>query len=277
MFLTHKALWIIERNLGRDLSLSEIAGACGVSEFHLAHAFSAAAGAPVMRYVRARRLTQAAYDLAGGAPNILSTALDAGYASHEAFTRAFRDQFGLTPEAVRRRASLDGLPTVPALILGESDDIQIEAPGIVAAKAMRVAGLAGRVSPRTIMDVPAMWRDFVADIDDIGGRAGPIPIGVSHDDDEDGGFEYLCGVEVTDFSRTPARFSRLNVPPRTYAVFQHPGHVAGLGDTYRWIWNTWLPGESHLAADAPRLERHQATFDPRTGQGGLEIWIPLET
>jgi AraC family transcriptional regulator len=41
--------------------------------------------------------------LAGGnAPDILSLALDTGYGSHEAFSRAFRAQFGTTPETIRK-------------------------------------------------------------------------------------------------------------------------------------------------------------------------------
>jgi len=43
----------------------------------------------VMRYVRGRQLTEAARCLASGAPDILAIALEAGYGSHEAFTRAF--------------------------------------------------------------------------------------------------------------------------------------------------------------------------------------------
>ncbi len=73
----------------------------GVSRFHMVRAFAAATGLSVMRYVRARRLSEAARALADGAPDILALALEADYGSHEAFTRAFRDHFGVTPEAVR--------------------------------------------------------------------------------------------------------------------------------------------------------------------------------
>ena len=48
-----------------------------------------------MAYVRARRLSDAARALIAGAPDILRLALDSGYASHEAFSRAFKSQFGL--------------------------------------------------------------------------------------------------------------------------------------------------------------------------------------
>src|SRR5215467_9489602 len=79
-----KALWYIESHLATDLTLDEISGVAGVSRFHMVRAFAAATGFSVMRYVRARRLTEAARALAAGAPDILSLALDADYGSHEA-------------------------------------------------------------------------------------------------------------------------------------------------------------------------------------------------
>src|SRR6201996_3822717 len=94
-----KALWYIESHLATPLSLDDISDVAGVSRFHLVRAFAAATGLSVMRYVRARRLTEAARALAAGAPDILQVALDSDYGSHEAFTRAFRDHFGVTPEA----------------------------------------------------------------------------------------------------------------------------------------------------------------------------------
>src|SRR5258708_33615908 len=96
-----RALWYIESHLAEPMTLDEIAAIGGVSRFHMVRSFAAATGYPVMRYVRMRRLAEAARSLAKGAPDILSLALEADYGSHEAFTRAFRDQFGTTPEAVR--------------------------------------------------------------------------------------------------------------------------------------------------------------------------------
>src|SRR5689334_18537761 len=95
--------------MDRPLSLNDIAHACGVSRSHLAHAFGSATGLSVIKYLRARRLSRAAYALAHGAPNILSVALDAGYNSHEAFTRAFREQFSVPPERLREQHSFNEL------------------------------------------------------------------------------------------------------------------------------------------------------------------------
>jgi AraC family transcriptional regulator len=91
-----RALWYIESHFARDISLDDVASVGGVTRYHMTRAFAAMTGMPVMAYARARRLSEAAKVLAKGAPDILAVALDAGYGSHEAFTRAFRDQFGIT-------------------------------------------------------------------------------------------------------------------------------------------------------------------------------------
>lgn len=62
-----KALWYIEGHLRLDISLADIAASAGVSRHHLLRAFAAATGMSVLRYVRGRRLSEAAQRLAGGA------------------------------------------------------------------------------------------------------------------------------------------------------------------------------------------------------------------
>ena len=112
-----QAIWFIESHFARPLDLDEIAQSGGISRFHMSRAFVVATGRPVIGYLRARRLTEAARALAEGAPDILSVALEAGYGSHEAFTRAFRDQFGITPEQVRAARDLNPLKLVEPLVL----------------------------------------------------------------------------------------------------------------------------------------------------------------
>jgi AraC family transcriptional regulator len=40
------------------------------------------------------------------------------------------------------------------------------------------------------------------------------------------------------------------------------------------IWNRWLPESGYQVAEVPELERTE--FDPRSGNGGFEIWIPVK-
>lgn len=78
-----------------------------MSTLHLSRAFSDYYGRSLTDYVRGRRLSLAAESLARGAPDILELVLASGYGSHEAFSRAFKAMLGLTPEVVRRRATVD--------------------------------------------------------------------------------------------------------------------------------------------------------------------------
>src|SRR6266571_5906540 len=139
-----KALWYIESHLATALTLDEISGVAGVSRFHLVRAFAAATGFPVMRYVRARRLSEAARALAAGAPDILSLALDADYGSHEAFTRAFRDHFGVTPESVRAGTCLDQLKLQEPILMVSTALDHLQAPRFQTGKAFLVAGIGER-------------------------------------------------------------------------------------------------------------------------------------
>ena len=109
------ALWFIESHFASELTLEQIAAQVRMSPHYLTRAFGAVTGRSLMRYVRSRRLTEAAKRLANGAPDILQLAMDAGYGSHEAFTRAFRDQFGFTPEQVRAQHHVDNLELVEAI------------------------------------------------------------------------------------------------------------------------------------------------------------------
>src|SRR5437660_12057834 len=139
-----KALWFIESHLADALTLDDIAGIAGVSRFHLVRAFGAATGFSVMRYARARRLTEAARALARGAPDILSLALDADYGSHEAFTRAFRDHFGVTPEAGRSSTCLDHLKLQEPILMDSTLIDNLQAPRFETGKPLLVAGLGER-------------------------------------------------------------------------------------------------------------------------------------
>lgn len=275
MPLADNALWVMERNLRQPITLNSIAGACGVSRSHLANAFGMATGHPVMKYLRARRLSEAARALAGGAPGILTVALDTGYGSHEAFTRAFREQFGRTPEMVRDSGSLAGLEIVAPLALTARPPGTVAAPRIIDAGPVRAVGLAQIFSFSTTIGIPAQWQRFMTYYDAIPEKLDGIPIGVTEAPDDDGEFNYVCAAEVSRFGKVPEGLRKVEMPARRYAVFEHHGHVSRLYETYSAIWNEGLSSQGLTLADAPIIERHNPQFDPRTGEGGLTLWLPL--
>ena len=270
-----KALWYIESHLAEPLTLDDVAGVAGVSRFHLVRAFAAATGFSVMRYVRARRLSKAAQALAAGAPDILSLALDADYSSHEAFTRAFRDHFGVTPEAVRAATCLDHLKLQEPIVMDSTLLENLKPPRFETGKPLLVAGIGERCTHENGgAGIPNQWQRFNQKVDEIPDRVGKVAYGVCCNGD-DSGFDYIAGVEVADFSDLPREFSRVRIPQQKYAVFTHAEHISTIRRTVNTIWNHWLPISGMKAADAPSFERYDENFDPATGNCGLEIWVPV--
>ena len=275
MSVTAKSLWFIESHLTGDLGLERIAEALSVSPFHLSRAFSGSMGVPVSGYVRARRLSQAARALAAGAPDILSVALDAGYGSHEAFTRAFRQQFEATPEQVRSRGSFDDLPIQEPLRMDPNTLVVLPPPRLVARDAFLVFGLNQHYEAGGNAGIPSQWNQFAPHIGHLANEVPGVSYGVIFNVDASNNFDYLCGVEVTAFPPAPAEFTGLRIGPHRYAVFEHRDHISSIQSTIKAIWERGLADASLHAADAPCFERYDQRFDPRTGLGGLEIWVPI--
>jgi AraC family transcriptional regulator len=270
-----KALWFVENRLAGEVSLQAIARSVGVSNHHLARAFGAATGQSLMRYARGRRLSEAARSLVTGAPDILMVALDAGYGSHEAFTRAFREQFGMTPEHCRSLGNLDHIQLVEPIRMDKSLLIDLDEPRFEELGELLIAGFAARYTFDTNQGIPAQWQRFGPHIGAVPAQFGPETYGVACNFDNGGSFEYVAGVRVSDFGELPDGFATIRIPARRYAVFRHPAHVSMLRRTHYTIWNQWLPSSGVEIADAPNFERYGKEFNPMTGSGPIEVWMPV--
>lgn len=270
-----KALWYIEAHLRQELSLADIAASAGVSRHHLLRAFGAATGLSVMRYVRGRRLSEAARRLADGAGDILSVAVDTGYNSHEAFTRAFGDQFGVTPAEARARGNVEQVALVQPISL-DAAPLEIDSPRFEDLDVLLVAGINHRYDGLDdSAGVPGQWEQFGVEQVQINNRLGAAAYGVCFNLDDEGSMDYLCGMQVTGFGSQGSQFTCLRIPRRRYAVFVHRQHIAGIRRTWDAIWNGWLPRSGHEVADAPLLERYDDHLHPRSGRGGFSLLVPL--
>lgn len=85
-----------------DATPGDFAAAAHVSRFHFDRVVRAAGGEAPARFRRRVLLERAAYRLVTSDAGVLDVAVEAGYASHEAFTRAFHRAYGAAPSAWRR-------------------------------------------------------------------------------------------------------------------------------------------------------------------------------
>lgn len=93
----------IKEQKNEELTLSCIAQSVGYSEFYVSRKFSEIAGMQLRDYLRGRKLAFALKDIRDTDDVILDIALRYGFSSHEAFTRAFKLSYGVTPSEYRRK------------------------------------------------------------------------------------------------------------------------------------------------------------------------------
>lgn len=270
-----RAVWYVESNLDRLFELDEIAESAGMSPFHLTRAFGRSFGRPLMGYARARRLSEAARILANGAPDILHVALEAGYGSHEAFTRAFREEFGITPETLRANPDLSKLPLQEPIRMNAQPKMQLAAPRFEETGPFLFVGICRRYRYDNMAAIPGQWQEFSRHIGTIPGEKPGVSYGVCANGD-DNSMDYLSAVEVTDFTLIDKQLQRLRVPAHRYAVFGHSGHISEIQGVFGAIYHEWLPASGQEASDAASFEKYGPEFDPVTGSGGFEIWLPLK-
>lgn len=84
------------------LTSTELAARAHLSRFHFDRLVAAAAGEPPATFRRRILLERAAYRLMTCDDTLLAIAIEAGYGSHEAFTRSFTRAYGRTPSVWRR-------------------------------------------------------------------------------------------------------------------------------------------------------------------------------
>jgi AraC family transcriptional regulator len=203
-------------------------------------------------------------------------ALDAGYGSHEAFTRAFREQFGLAPEQLRSRGNLSNLELVEAIAMNTTPMPEIAPDRFETYLPMLLAGLVERYACQAPQGIPGQWQRFSPYLSHIPGQVGQVAYGAVYNFDNDSNFDYMCGMEIKESSALPKGFQTLQVPAQRYVIFRHSGHVAGIRATLAAIWSQWFPQSGYQAARGPTLERYGPEFNRATGLGGFEIWIPVE-
>lgn len=146
-------------------------------------------------------------------------------------------------------------------------------PQLMTKPAFTVVGLLIRTKPMT-QEIPELWARFVPRLDEIQQVAEPhVSYGVmAHFDQEMSELDYMAGNAVERVVDLPAGMSRWDIPANTYAVFETT--LATIGETFGYIYGTWLPTSGYQHAAAPYFERYGETFSP--DNPALSIYIPVE-
>jgi AraC family transcriptional regulator len=271
----------IEEHLDEELVLEKLARLAHFSPYHFHRVFRALVGETVGEHVRRLRLERAALRLSSTDRPVVQVAFDAGYGTHEAFSRAFRQHFGVSPTEFRNHKR--GLVKFPALAM--------EIPPMTEPTAM--TGYEVRLVDRPPQRVAFLRH--LGSYDQVGptfGRlmawAGPRGVfgpqtqilGVCHDDPKltpADKLRYDCCVTVPAHVQPEGDVGVMTLESGPHAVITHKGPYAQLGQAYDRLYGAWLPTSGQEPRHAPPFEVYLNTPREVAPEDLLtEVYLPLE-
>ncbi len=275
----------IEAHLDQDIALAEVARQAGISQWHFQRMFKAMTGETLKTYIRSRRLAQSLAQLLTTKRRIIEIAMEAGFESQEAFTRAFGAAFGLTPHQYRQigkkslflkkvqfdSAYLEHLRAQPSL-----------EPELFEQPALTLVGLTTRFygvdseKNNVAAQLPPLWDAFLKRLTEIPDVVPCTCYGVIRPSDDDSEvLSYCAGMAVTQVGVVPDGMQIVRVPAATYARFTHRGPVGNLDHTVNYVYGTWLAQSGRPHTYGPDLEIYGNDFHPSSPDSIMEYSIPV--
>jgi AraC family transcriptional regulator len=269
----------LQASLDPPPSLDALAREAGLSRFHFHRLFREVVGETPKQYALRLRLERAALRLLIDRASILDVALDAGFQSHETFSRAFRRRFGASPRGYRegRRRAEDAAPRVALEERHRGFELSETRPrdlGELTVAFIRHVGPYESVSE-------GLWDRLLAWASGIGAPWPPVLLGIGHDAPgitapDALRFDAAIFVEPSVRAATQGGIGFQTIPAQTYAVTTHVGPYATLASAYATIFSRLKSLRRYRIVGLPCVEIYRATrVSVKYELNQTEICIPL--
>ena len=280
-----RVLVFIQRNLDEELQLEDLARVAHFSPYHFHRLFRGMVGESLKEHIRRLRLERAAMRLKHSDQSVLEIALEAGFQTHEAFTRAFRALLGCSPSQFR--SSNGVISNTPGVHYQNGGDMKATLPHSGGAN-MQVK--IERLEPQRVAfvrhvgpyhEVGQAWEKVCARL----GKEGLIGpdsrfIGVCHDDPEvtpPEKIRYDACVTVDGDFQAEGEVGVQTLPGGEFAVVTHIGPYEKLSQTYAALFGQWLPQSGRELRSEPCLEFYLNDPEGTEPEELLtDIYAPLE-
>ena len=231
-----KSIEYIEQNLSEALDIEDIAAEAALSSFYYQRIFGALCGMTVGEYIRSRRMTIAAQELACSERRVIDIAAEFGYDSPDSFAKAFQRFHGITPSQAREAgASLRSFAPLHIRITLEGGNMLDYK--IVEKAPFTVMGVKKRFNTETsYSEIPKFWNEWMSDMKGLKGMFGVCS-------DMDGkNFDYWIADLYIPWQDIPAGCGTYEIPGGLWALFKCKGPMPESMQTVNTqIWSEWLP------------------------------------
>ena len=262
----------MEQHLTEPLDIEQIAGKALLSPFYYQRMFGALCGMTVGEYIRSRRMTLAAQELAARKIRVIDAALKYGYDSPDSFAKAFQRFHGVTPSQARESgACLRSFAPMHIKISMEGG--KMLEYSIMEKAPFTVVGMKRRFNSETsYQEVPKFWQEWMQEKDKkLMGMFGLCT-------DENGKeFDYWIADIYEPWKEIPEGCETRVIPGGLWAQFECKGPLPdSLQSVNTQIWSEWLPNlKGYSLAGNYSLEFYMPPAEKPEDNVNY-IWIPLK-
>ena len=279
-----KTIDFIEANIKTELSVLDIAREGCYSLYHFIRLFQNITHISPSKYLLQRRLTEAVYELRDTNKNIADIAYDYQFGSHESFTRAFRNYFGISPSKIRNGHSITSLPLFSPITkeyIYRSEVAHNHTPELVNLNERILVGISFFVPDNVkLTGLDKEWGQFMNAIQNISNKIYPerlYQVQFWSDSQDLGGLYFYIGVEVSELRDVDPQFVIKIIPRGRYLKFIHKGMSNKVGYTYRYIYNQYIPQTDYKLNKSFNFEFYgEKCMGPYNENSESEIYIPVE-
>ncbi len=271
-----RVLVYIQGHLDDAISMETLARVAAYSPFHFHRVFRGMVGETVTEHVRRLRLERAAHRLKHGDAPIVRLAFEAGYETHEAFTRAFRSHFGCSPTEFRKVQQPVPYPEVPNDVHFSGYEPLASFSPVVGVNIMSVE-IEQRPATRVAFvrhtgpysESKKAWNTLIQWARGKG-LFGPDTrlLGLSYADPQvvpSKDLRFDACIAVGPSIQPEGEIGVQEIPAGRFATALHTGPYERLSDTYAALMGQWLPKHGHAVGAPPSVEEYlndPATTEP---------------
>lgn len=274
-----KVIDFIGQHLDEELSLENLSDISHISKFHFHRLFTAFTGLSLHQYIKWLRLKRAAHQLiVNKDQSIINIAINAGFESHEAFSRAFKKACGISPSQYRRGSSWSHWEQSPYCLPKEGKtDMKVDIKNI---NKIRLAVVEHRGDPKLVAEsVNKLISWAKAQSINLKPKPGEA-FGLGYDDPkttppED--FRMDICIKIPENLKLDGDIIEKYIPEGRYAVAMHKGSHDNLDETVYPIYREWLSNSGEELGDFPCIFCYY-NFEHEVAETELltECWVLLK-
>ena len=279
----NKAMRYIEENLMGEIDFGEMSRIACCSEYHFRRMFSFLAGMPLSEYIRRRKLSIAAILLDVDENKIIDIALQLGYNSPDAFSKAFQAMHGILPSSVKKgNIILKAFPPMTfQLTIKGGNEMDYR---IVEKDAFKIVGLKKRITlifegvnhqmDSVLQSLTAESIKELKSLCDIEPK-GILSVSTNFSERTVEGSELDQYIGVATTKQASDQWDILEIDSANWAVFTVVGEFPkALQDTWARIYAEWFPTSGYELTGGPEILWNESP-DTSKPDYKSEIWIPV--